>query len=335
MGPRLSTFRPAVVQLLFFLTLRIQPPCTQTNLLPKQCRQEILRALTTWVCSHFLLLRLAGRFKWLIKRFELNAAKSDDLFRYTSGRWLVDEKAQQQLRYVKFDLDRLCRLAAAYFSDTTKCVRVVKLEGNFNKALLLTMDDGNEAIAKIPCPNAGPPSLTTASEVATLKFCMYCVLTLMTLAYSLYFPFPVRSMTPIRVPKVFAWSSDAANPVGAEFIVMEKIGGVALSEAWETMNTLEGYKIIDQVVQIEKELANMTFPVYGSLFLRDSLPATFRQYPLPPKLDPEGLFCIGPSCKRTWWHGNSVDISQPVSKDEGPCESSCTFTMLLIFDDHC
>lgn len=73
---------------------------------------------------------------------------------------------------------------------------------------------------------------------------------------------------------------------------MEKVGGVALPEAWEAMNTLERYRIIDRVVQIEKELANMVFPVYGSLFLRDSLPATFRQFPLPPKLDPEGLFCV-------------------------------------------
>jgi hypothetical protein len=87
---------------------------------------------------------------------------------------------QQQQRYVEFDLDSLCRLAAAHFSDATKCVRVIKLEGNSNKALLLTMDDGNEAIAKIPCPNAGPSSLTTASEVATLKYRMYCVITLMT-----------------------------------------------------------------------------------------------------------------------------------------------------------
>jgi hypothetical protein len=46
---------------------------------------------------------------------------------------------------------------------------------SFDKAFLLTMDDGNEVIAKIPCPNARPPSLTTASEVATLKFCMLSV----------------------------------------------------------------------------------------------------------------------------------------------------------------
>jgi hypothetical protein len=83
--------------------------------------------------------------------FELKSGKSDDLFRYTSGRWLVDKKAQQQLRYMKFDLNRLCRLAVAHFCDVAKCIRFLKLEGSFNKALLITMDDGNEVIVEF-CP---------------------------------------------------------------------------------------------------------------------------------------------------------------------------------------
>lgn len=57
--------------------------------------------------------------------------------------------------------------------------------------------------------------------------------------------------------------------------MIEKIRGVTL-EIWEIMNTLERYKIIDQVVQIENELSNILSLVYGSLFLRDSLPATCR-----------------------------------------------------------
>ncbi|KAL4901098.1 hypothetical protein BDW74DRAFT_170448 [Aspergillus multicolor] len=157
------------------------------------------------------------------------------------------------------------------------------------------MDDGNEVIVKIPCPVAGPQSLTTASEVATLRF--------------------LQSRTSIRVPRVLAWNSDAANPVGAEFIIMDKMGGVALAEAWATMNTIERYKILNQIVQFEKELTNIVLPTCSNLFLRESLPAAIRQYRLPPELDPEGLFCIGPSCKRTWWHGNSVDLSRTVSND--------------------
>lgn len=102
---------------------------------------------------------------------------------------------------------------------------------------------------------------------------------------------------------------------------MEKIRGVPLFEAWESMDTLERYKIIDRVVQMERELANISFPASGNLFLRDSLPAIYQQHPLSPELDPEGLFCIGPSCKPTWWHDFAVDMSQPSSIDVGPCES--------------
>ena len=50
-------------------------------------------------------------------------------------------------------------------------VKVLKcVEGQYNKAFLLTMDDGMEVFAKIPNPNAGPRFFTTASEVATRHF---------------------------------------------------------------------------------------------------------------------------------------------------------------------
>ncbi|OJD23727.1 hypothetical protein ACJ73_04913 [Blastomyces percursus] len=217
----------------------------------------------------------------------------DELFRYTSGRWLINEKDQLEQRFVKFDIDSLCRQAVSLFSTATECVCIVKMEGNFNKAFLLTMDDGSEVIAKIPCPNAGTPSLTTASEVATLTF--------------------LRSRTSIRVPKVLAWSSDPANPVGTEYIFMEKIRGIALAERWETMNTLDRYKIIDQVIEMEKELESMKFPAYGCLFLRESAPQRYQHYPLPRDLDPAELFCVGPFCDRPIWNPGFAKRHRPVS----------------------
>jgi hypothetical protein len=101
----------------------------------------------------------------------------DELFRYSSGRWLINEKQQLARRYVRFDVEKLCQRAASLFGASTVCTRIDKMEGSFNKALLLTMNDGREVIAKLPCPNAGPPHYTTASEVATLEFGM--LLTLM------------------------------------------------------------------------------------------------------------------------------------------------------------
>ncbi len=50
-------------------------------------------------------------------------------------------------------------------------VKLLKcIEGQYNKAFLMTMDNGVEVLAKIPNPNAGPAFYTTASEVATRHF---------------------------------------------------------------------------------------------------------------------------------------------------------------------
>jgi hypothetical protein len=126
----------------------------------------------------------------------------------------------------------------------------------------------------------------------------------------------VRSHLSIRVPEVFAWSSDSANAVGAEYIIMEKIPGVALAERWETMNSLQRYNVIGRIIEMEQELGSLEFPAYGSLYLRDSVPDELHRHPLPSALDPAGLFCIGPSCSRSWWREDLSSISKPMP---GPC----------------
>lgn len=65
------------------------------------------------------------------------------------------------------------------------------------------MDDGSEVIARFPTPIAGPPHYTTASEVATLKF--------------------LRNVLHVPVPEILAYSTNATNPVGAEYILRTSI----------------------------------------------------------------------------------------------------------------
>lgn len=92
------------------------------------------------------------------------------LNRFTSGRWLWNERQQLACRYVKFDLSALLQLAASAIGSRS-CTGVLKIsEGQYNKVFQLTMDDGREIIAKLPNPNAGRPHFTTASEVATMDF---------------------------------------------------------------------------------------------------------------------------------------------------------------------
>ena len=73
-------------------------------------------------------------------------------------------------RYVQFDMNELVHIATSSTASRL-CMAVRKLpEGQYNKAFLLTMDDGKRVVAKVPNPNAGRPHYTTASEVATMDF---------------------------------------------------------------------------------------------------------------------------------------------------------------------
>ncbi|RAK99971.1 uncharacterized protein BO80DRAFT_456099 [Aspergillus ibericus CBS 121593] len=115
------------------------------------------------------------------------------------------------------------------------------------------MDNGREVIAKLPNPNAGRPHFTTASEVATLDF--------------------LRNVLSLPVPRVYAWSSRASeNPLGAEYILMEKQAGVVLTEVWDTIKAKQKVQILDQVIDIERRLATTGFSKFGSLYYRDDLP---------------------------------------------------------------
>jgi len=71
---------------------------------------------------------------------------------------------------VRFELQDLARILAKAVGSAS-CLSVKKYpDGMYNEAFLMTMDDGKEAVAKIPNPNAGRPHFTTASEVVTMEF---------------------------------------------------------------------------------------------------------------------------------------------------------------------
>lgn len=94
----------------------------------------------------------------------------DELFAYTNGRFLVNEAHACNRRFVRFDVDQLCSVAASVGGPLSPIQAIEKLEGGFSKALLMRKEDGREIIVKIPFPIAGPPKCTTASEVAVLYY---------------------------------------------------------------------------------------------------------------------------------------------------------------------
>lgn len=109
-----------------------------------------------------------------------------------------NEAERLAIRYRRFNLDALVNAAVSILGNEASSCKVIIwlkfavdslladrkliilsqlgtkvskcLEGQFNKAFLLTMNNGEEVLAKIPNPNAGSAFHTIASEVATRQF---------------------------------------------------------------------------------------------------------------------------------------------------------------------
>ncbi|KAB8250476.1 hypothetical protein BDV35DRAFT_377446 [Aspergillus flavus] len=216
----------------------------------------------------------------------------EELFAYTNGHFLVDEQRQLDRRYLNFDLDTLCDVAASAGGDSSRIVTIEKLEGGFSKALLMKKGNGKEVIAKLPCRIAGPTSLTTACEVGVLEY--------------------VRKYTSIPAPRVFSWSSDNSNPVGAEYIIMEKVAGVPLFEQWGKMAEIEKLELIKNLTKLEAQLAAIRFPAYGGLYRQADVSSLQCQ-------ELNGSICIGPSCGRSFSTDSAAVLSTQSEKlDYGP-----------------
>jgi aminoglycoside phosphotransferase (APT) family kinase protein len=198
-------------------------------------------------------------------------------------------------RRVNFSVPALKQAASAVMG-MSECTEMIKLpEGLFNRAFLLTFDNGTEAVARLPTSLAGPPRLTTASEVATLK---------------------LMGVLGIPVPKVLGYSCTVENEVGAEYIIMERAKGVSLQSVWGTLRPKERGKIIAELVGIDSKMLAVDFAGYGSVFSQEDLCNEDRSIALSSNPDFHE-FRIGPCVQREFW---SERIS--ISIGRGPCLNS-------------
>ncbi|RHZ57500.1 uncharacterized protein CDV56_108101 [Aspergillus thermomutatus] len=178
------------------------------------------------------------------------------------------------------------------------CVNIEKLaDGMHSKAVRFTMDDGFQAVGKVPNPNAGLPHFTTASEVATMDF--------------------MRNVLGTPAPKVFSWSSTTDNAVGAEYILMENVRGVQLSQIWDRLNVEVKLEVLKKVALYQDSWAQTRFSQYGSLYYKQDLAhsAPSVQYTDTNGQDVvDDRFAVGPSMSRQ----NTDDGRAELHFDRGP-----------------
>lgn len=131
----------------------------------------------------------------------------------------------------------------------------------------------------------------------------------------------VHTHTNVPVPKVLAWSTDSSNPVGSEYIIMEKAPGVPLVKKMDEMTDLEQLSLVKQLTNLEGELTAIRLPAHGSLYLRESMKPGDTYIELHPDVDPAGRFCVVSSCDRKWFHPDQ-SMMRRYCPDDGPCEYS-------------
>lgn len=245
-----------------------------------------------------------------------------DPYEYTSGRWLTAETAQRDARRVKFDFATLCQNAINCSPGAKKILEGVKMEGNFNRAFILHLDNGSKVVARIPFSVAGPPRLVTNSEVATIAYskgallpvALVCVVHFILIHLAL-----VRENTSIPVPKILDWSDDPTNPSGTEYIIMEHAPGVQLYELWPEMDSLQHMRCVTSLAALVKEMHSLTLPAFGSIYFDNDFIDTAQRFPL------QGNFFIGPHCSSRYfacYPGDKIVAGRPLN--QGPCTLTST-----------
>lgn len=139
----------------------------------------------------------------------------------------------------------------------------------------------------------------------------------------------VRKYTSIPVPRVLSWSSDESNPVGAEYIIMEKAAGVPLFEQWGRMAEIEKLELIKNLTKLEAQLSAIPFPAYGGLYLQADA-GRLKHQELDGSIDSSKLFCIGPSPERSFGVDPATGLSLSGKFDQGPCKHSVSFLLLRL-----
>lgn len=133
-------------------------------------------------------------------------------------------------------------------------------EGGYNKVFRLVMDDGMAVIARIPNPNAGPRFYTTASEVATMEFVSGAILFVALLTVLKLTWLQARTILDIPVPRLYCWSTNDSNPVGSEYIIMEKAVGKQLASEWDkNLSANAKLTVMRELVTVEAKLLSVSF----------------------------------------------------------------------------
>lgn len=131
----------------------------------------------------------------------------------------------------------------------------------------------------------------------------------------------MRNILGIPVPRVLSWSSKPDNPVGAEYIIMEKAPGVQLDKLWNKLDAEARLKVAKKIAKYQADWTATCFARFGSLYYKQDLasPSSLDYTDKDGNQVTDDRFAVGPSTSRQ----NTDDGRQNIEFDRGPCMCVC------------
>lgn len=123
------------------------------------------------------------------------------------------------------------------------------------------------------------------------------------------------------MPKVYAWNSRADDAVGAEYIIMEKMAGVQLSEVWDNMKIADKMQLRLNLALYQDVWLSISFRQFGGLYYRQDMESRPPDNYLYTNREGEKVhdsrFTVGPMTGRDW----SDCRRETLKCDRGPCKT--------------
>lgn len=151
-------------------------------------------------------------------------------------------------------------------------------EGAFNKLYTIAASDGDDSIGSsqyiFRATSPVEPFYKTASEVATLSY--------------------IREHTSVPVPRVIAYNSIAENELGCEWILMERVPGVALTDVWSNIDLDTKVRETKSIAGFVRQLRDIQrpFAAIGNLYFRKDIDASNAAVRVVPTQDEK--YVLGP-----------------------------------------
>lgn len=183
-------------------------------------------------------------------------------------------------------------------------------EGAFNKLYTVAVsdDDGNPGHPRYIFRATAPvePFNKTASEAATLSY--------------------LREYTSIPVPYVIAYSATAETELGCEWILMERVPGVALEDIWSEVDLEVKSRVTRSIAGFLGQLRDVRrcFNAIGNLYLRGDIGASNATAHVVPTKDEK--YVVGPIVTPYMFAGGR---KLRVSRNLGPYSNDAEYIAAL------